>query len=73
MAETQNLVMDCLSKLGDKYRAILYMRLISEEPPNEIARRLGLKESTVRMRLLRGLKKLRESLEKREIMPPGIS
>ncbi len=61
--ETCDLVMQAIGKLNDKYRTILYMRLIGEEMPQEIARQLALKESTVRMRLSRGLKKLRKLLQ----------
>ena len=57
-------VIEAIGRLGDRYRAVLYMRLIAEEPPHVIARRMGLKESTVRMRLKRGLEKLRGSLRR---------
>jgi len=73
LAETRALVLDSLAKLGDKYRTILYMRLIAEESPQDIARHLGLKQSAVRMRLMRGLKQLRRSIEKHGIMPSGVS
>lgn len=67
LAETQRHVMDAISALSDKYQPVLYMRIIDEEPLNEIAHRLGLKDSTARMRLLRGLKKLRTQLKKQGI------
>lgn len=67
LAETQQHVIDAISSLSDKYQPILYMRIIDEEPLNEIAHRLGLKESTARMRLLRGLQKLRTRLNKQGI------
>ncbi len=38
-----------------------------------IARRLGLKESTVRMRLLRGLKRLRKTLDEQGITASEVS
>ena len=59
--ETESIVHDAIGHMGDMYREILHMRLFGEETPQAIAHRLGLKESTVRMRLLRGLKKLRKS------------
>ena len=68
-AETRSLVLDAIGKTGDKHRTILYMRLIGEEPLYEIAQRLGLKESTVRVRLHRGLKTLRNFLK--DIDPTG--
>lgn len=67
LAETQRHVMDAISTLSDKYQRIIYMRIIDEEPLNEIAHHLGLKQSTVRMRLLRGLQKLRARLKKQGI------
>ncbi len=65
--QTRDLVQGAIGQMGVTYRAVLYMRLIGEESPREIARRLGLKESTVRMRLFRGLKKLRRLLEKQGV------
>lgn len=67
LAETHQHVITAISALGDKYQLILYMRIIDEEPLNEIAHRLGLKQSTVRMRLLRGLQKLRTRLKKQGV------
>jgi len=63
--QVQDSVQRAISQMGRTYRTVLYMRLIGEETPEEIARHLGLKQSTVRMRLLRGLKKLRRTLERR--------
>lgn len=60
--ELRVLVRNTIGAMSDMYRTVLYMRLIAEEQPNVIARRLGLKESTVRMRLARGLTKLRKTL-----------
>jgi len=70
LAETQNLVMDAIGKMDERYRTVLFMRLIAEETPQAIARGLGLKSSTVRMRLLRGLKKLRKALQNEGLVPP---
>lgn len=71
--ETRTLVRDAIGRMRASYRTILYMRLIGEDSPQEMARRLGLKESTVRMRLLRGLKKLRKTLEKQGITSSEVS
>ena len=71
--QTQNLVRNAIGQMRDTYRTILYMRLIGEESPHEIARRLGLKESTVRMRLLRGLKKLRKIMQNQGVTPSEVS
>lgn len=59
------LIMDALGRMGDKYRTVLYLRLIAGVAPHGIAQQLGLKESTVRMRLMRGLRKLRKTLNKK--------
>lgn len=67
LADTERHVMDAISTMGDTYQTILYMRIIDEVPLNEIAHRLGLKESTARMRLLRGLQKLRKRLKRQGI------
>ena len=50
--------------LPESYRRILELKCVEEESNQEIARRMGLKESTVSMRVLRGRKMLREQLEK---------
>ncbi|MCE5228621.1 sigma-70 family RNA polymerase sigma factor [bacterium] len=61
-SELQRRVRDAIGRMRDRYRTVLYLRLIAEEEPQAIARRLGLKESTVRMRLMRGLEQLRNRL-----------
>jgi RNA polymerase sigma-70 factor, ECF subfamily len=68
-AETKGLVLKAIGQLGDSYRTVLYLRLIEELGPQEIAGRLGLKEGTARVRLLRGLKKLRKLLTIQGISP----
>ena len=50
--------------LPESYRRILELKCVEEESNQEIAQRMGLKESTVSMRVLRGRKMLREQLEK---------
>ena len=50
--------------LPESYRRILELKCVEEESNQEIARRMGLKESTVSMRVLRGRKMLRDQLEK---------
>jgi RNA polymerase sigma-70 factor (ECF subfamily) len=58
-AETRQLVTETIGRLRDSYRMVLYLRLIEGLSPQEIAIRLGLKDGAVRVRLLRGLRKLR--------------
>lgn len=66
-------VMAAIGKLSVRYRMVVYLTLIDEMPPVEIAARLDMKESTVRMRLLRGLGKLRKTLINMGVTPPGTS
>lgn len=63
--QLRKMVIDALGRMGDTYRTVLYLRLIEGVAPQQIARQLGLKESTVRMRLMRGLKRLRKILNKK--------
>jgi RNA polymerase sigma-70 factor (ECF subfamily) len=67
----QGYVIDAIAGLNEKYRTVLYLRLIEEMPLHVIAARLDLRESTVRMRLSRGLEKLRKKLNKLGITPAG--
>ena len=60
--EIDEMVGACLGKLNDKHRVVVTLRLIEEMSINEIADRLSLKGSTVRMRLMRGLYYLRKML-----------
>ena len=53
-----------LRALPESYRRILELKCVEEESNREIARRMGLKESAVSMRVLRGRKMLQEQLEK---------
>ncbi|GEM_PF-1794245 len=69
-AEIARLVMQAIARLGDHYRVVLYLRLIEEETPQRIARRLGLRESATRMRLKRGLELLRRELRRLGIHAP---
>ena len=60
--EETELILDCILKQPVPYGLVLYMRLIHERSPNQIASELGMKPSTVRMRLKRGIARLRKSL-----------
>ena len=50
--------------LPESYRRVLELKCVEEESNREIARRLGLKESTVATRVLRGRTMLAAALEK---------
>lgn len=57
-------IMEAIAKLESKLGDVVYMKLIEELSSSEIANRLNINESTARMRLKRGLAKVRESLER---------
>ena len=69
MAEVHDLVLNEMEQLPAKYRTILYGRLIGQEKTLRIARRMGLKETTVRTRFFRGIRMLRNALKKHGIEP----
>ncbi len=50
--------------LPESYRRILELKCVEEQTNRVIARRLGIKESTVAVRILRGRTMLKERLEK---------
>ena len=50
--------------LPENYRRILELKLVEEQTNREIARRLGMNESTVAVRVMRGRTMLKERLEK---------
>lgn len=50
--------------LPENYRRILELKCVEEQTNREIARRLGIKESTVAVRVMRGRTMLKERLEK---------
>ena len=56
----------CLARTGaaEGYRRVLELKLVEEQSNQEIARRLGLNESTVATRIQRGKAMLRERLKK---------
>lgn len=66
-AELRGLILREISRLDEKFRTILYLRLIGEQSSDEIARHLGLGSSSVRMRLFRGIRLLRKVLSRSEI------
>ncbi len=63
--EQRELLAEAIASLKDKYRLVLYMRLIDQMPPHLISIRLGISGSATRVRLHRGLDMLRAELVKR--------
>ena len=53
-----------IRSLPENYRRILELKCVEEQTNKEIARRLGIKESTVAVRVMRGRIMLKERLEK---------
>ena len=56
--------MQLVCALPENYRRILELKLVEERSNKEIARAMGLNESTVASRILRGKTMLRQQLEK---------
>ena len=67
-----NLTCDHVGKqVPESYRRVLELKCVEEESNREIARRLGLKESTVATRVLRGRTMLAAAPEKEDT--PGVT
>ena len=62
--EEYGYLVSLIRSLPENYRRVLELKLVEEETNKEIARRLGMNESTVAARVLRGRALLRERLEK---------
>ena len=60
--EEYDYLVSLIRALPENYRRVLELKLVEEETNQEIARRLGLKESTVAVRVLRGRAMLKERL-----------
>ena len=62
--EEYDYLVSLIRALPENYRRILELKCVEEQTNREIARRLGLKESTVASRVMRGRTMLKERLEK---------
>ena len=62
--EIYRMITDILLGMPDKYVEVLEMKLILEMRAREIAKELGLKQSTVETRIFRGKKILADRLRK---------
>ena len=62
--EEYDYLVSLIRSLPENYRRVLELKLVEEETNQEIARRLGLKETTVGVRVMRGRAMLKERLEK---------
>lgn len=68
--QTRHVVLEEIARLSEKYREVVAARLIREESTEEVAGRLNLTPEAARMRLLRGMEKLRKALQRRGIHSP---
>lgn len=55
-----------LRELDEQHREVLTMRYVDELMPREIAAILGERENTISVRIYRGIRRLKELLEKRQ-------
>ncbi|MCI8329489.1 MAG: sigma-70 family RNA polymerase sigma factor [Oscillibacter sp.] len=62
--EEYDYLVSLIRSLPENYRRILELKCVEEQTNKEIARRLGIKESTVAVRVMRGRIMLKERLEK---------
>ena len=62
--EEYDYLVSLIRSLPENYRRILELKCVEEQTNREIARRLGIKESTVAVRVMRGRAMLKERLEK---------
>lgn len=62
--EEYSYLVSLIRALPENYRRILELKCVEEQSNREIARRLGINESTVASRVMRGKAMLRERLEK---------
>jgi RNA polymerase sigma-70 factor (ECF subfamily) len=69
-AETRSIIMREIAALGERFSTVIYLRLIEGLSTDEIARRLGMTSPSTRMRLFRGMRRLRKSLKKLGIGVP---
>lgn len=67
--ELKDMVRLAIGELKERYRLIVYLRLLEEKSNKEIASLTGLKEDAVRTRFSRGLGALRKSLVKKGLEP----
>lgn len=64
LAETRTIIMREIERLGRPFSEVLHLRLIEELTNEEVASRLGQSPIGVRMRMFRGLRRLRKALAK---------
>ena len=62
--EEYDYLVSLIRSLPENYRRVLELKCVEEQTNREIARRLGIKETTVAVRVLRGRTMLKERLEK---------
>ena len=65
-AEEHERVMGAFNQLPDRYRLVLALRFLEAHTPQDIAARLGEPDGTIRNRIFRGLRMLKQRLEQED-------
>lgn len=64
-----NFVLDFVERLPEKYRDVFILFYVEDKSIKEISEILGISESNCKIRLMRARKKLRNMLEKTDLLP----
>lgn len=68
-AETRKAIRQAVEELPPRLRVVVQLGLIEEQPQECIAEALGISPSAVKLRMYRGVRKLRKQLEERGVRP----
>jgi RNA polymerase sigma factor (sigma-70 family) len=69
-AEEVRLAAEAMDRLPRRCREIIMLRILEGLTHREIAERLGLSEPTVRVQVMRGMRRCTELLKRRGVVPP---
>ncbi len=64
-------IVGCIEELDERYRPVLYLRLVEEMSEKQIASVLGRKYGTVKMQFKRGRAQLIKILKEKGVIPDG--
>jgi RNA polymerase sigma-70 factor, ECF subfamily len=67
--ETRTAIRKALGELSPRLRVVVQLGLIEDEPYSCIAESLGISLAAVKLRMFRGVRKLRKKLEQRGVRP----
>lgn len=68
-SETRQKILRALAGLPPRLRIVVQLGLVEEEPYDRIAEALGISAGAVKVRMFRGVRLLRKTLEREEIRP----